>query len=256
MSLESLEWVGPTCLHKTSKGSGIVNQGDSRHTCPWPRPPLSLQPHIQSIHHRPPSCSRRRSSSSSSAAISDGPRICIPMFSSGGSTLDGVNASAAWSIGRLVGGRSVSSIGVGGIDVGSMKGPWSTASVDDIGAAAPFARRTPSPDGDATGYSGRTSGEEVVGDELLLSGGSTSVRALLDLLGVGEVEYKSRLVSCSGESLSLKEPRKGSGWVEVASDQSRDTRFETLPTTDWDERTDSRATFRRRRSASSQRLRV
>ena len=143
----------------------------------------------------------------------------------------------------MVGG-SFSSIGV---EVGSMKGPWSTASVDGSGAAAPFAKRAPSLNGDASGYSERTSGEAVVGDKLLLSGGSTSVRALLDLLGAGEVEYKFRpvLVSCSGESLSLKEPRKGRSWVEVASDQSSDTRLETPPTTDWAERTDSRATFRR-----------
>ena len=138
-----------------------VNQRDRRHTCPWPRPPLSLQPQIQSIHHRPSSCSRRRSSSSSSSAISDGPRTRIPMFGLGGSTLDGVKtcdtaaaALATWRIGRAVGGTSSSSIGVGGIDVGSMKGPWSTAGADDSGAAAPFAGQRPSANGDTSGYSG------------------------------------------------------------------------------------------------------
>ena len=37
---------------------------------------------------------------------------------------------------------------------------------------------------------GRTSREAMVGDELFLSGGSIAVRALLDLHGPGEVEYK------------------------------------------------------------------
>lgn len=71
-----------------------------------------------------------------------------------------------------------------------------------------------------------------MGDELLLSGGSTVVRTLLDLVGAGKVEYEFRLgfVSCSGEPSSLKEPRKGRGRVWVASDQSRDTRLETPPT--------------------------
>lgn len=151
MSLESLERVGPAGLHKTRKGSGAVKPGGSRHTCPWPLPPLSLHPHIQSIHHRPSSCSRRRSSSSSSSSISDGPRTCIPVFGLGGSTLDGADlcdTAAAppdvCSIGRAVGGRAFSNIGVGGIDVGSMKGPRSTASADDSGAAVPLVRRAPS----------------------------------------------------------------------------------------------------------------
>lgn len=157
MARVSFERVGPACLHKTSKGSGTVNQGDSRHTCPCPRPPLSLQPQIQSIHHRPFSCSRRCSSSSSSSAISDGARICIPAFGLSGSTLDDVDtcdtaaALAVWCIGRAVGGRSSSSIGVGGIDVGSTKGPWSTAGADDSGAAVPFASQRPSANGDTSG---------------------------------------------------------------------------------------------------------
>jgi hypothetical protein len=115
----------------------------------------------------------------------------------GGSTLDSADlsdataataaASAAWSIGRAVGGRSFSSIGEGGIGVGSTNGPWPTAGEDDSDAAAPFARWHPSPNGDATGNSGLTSGEAMLGDELLLPGGSTGVPALLDLLGAGEV---------------------------------------------------------------------
>ena len=57
-----------------------------------------------------------------------------------------------------------------------------------------------------------------MGDELFLSGGSTAVRALLDPLDSGEVEYKFRVksVSCSYKLSSSK----GRGWVEVASDQS------------------------------------
>ena len=115
------------------------------------------------------------------------------MFGLGGSTLDVVDtgdtaaASAAWRIGRVVGRRPSSSVGVGGIDLGSMKGPWSTADAGDSGA---FASQRPSANGETSGYSGRTSGEAMVGDELLLSGGLTAVRALLDLLGAGEVEYK------------------------------------------------------------------
>ena len=119
------------------------------------------------------------------------------MVGLGGSTLDSVDTcdiaaavSGARRIGRVVGRRSSSSVGVGGIDLGSVKGPWSTAGADGSGAAAPFASQPPSANGEASGYSGRTSGEAMVGDELLLSGGLTAVRALLDLLGAGEVEYK------------------------------------------------------------------
>ncbi len=121
------------------------------------------------------------------------------MFGLGGSTLDSADicdtaaaASAAWKIGRDVGRRPSSRVGVGGIDLGSMKGPCSTAGAHDSGAAVPLASQRPSANGETSGCSGRTSGEAMVGDELLLSSGLTAVRALLDLLGVGagEVEYK------------------------------------------------------------------
>lgn len=132
--------------------------------------------------------------------------------------------------------------------MGSMKGPWSTADVEGLGIAFPFARCAPLTEGDASGCSGRTSGEGLEGDKLhLLSSGLVAVRALLDLLGAAEMECKFRLGSFSytGESLSLKDPREGRGREGAASDQIWDTRFETLPTTEWAERMDSRAALRR-----------
>ena len=250
-------WSVPPAI---SKESGAINLGKRGRTCPLPRPPLSLQPHIQSVHHRPSSCSRRLSVSSSSSSISDRPRTCIPAFGLGGSTLDGIGLcdtdvadSAAWSVGRAVGSVVLSSVGVGGIDVGAMKGPRSNAGVDVGGTAVPFVRRISSTNGVA---SGRTSDVGLEGDELsLLSGRLITGSALLDLLDASEVECEFR-VSSRSESLSLKDPGLGRGRVEVASDQSWDTRFETSPTTEWAGRTDSRAAFRRKRSVSSQRLRV
>src|SRR5260370_33083763 len=82
--------VRPAC-GQAAKESEVVIQGERERTCPRPRPPLSLHPHIQSVHHRPSSRSRRCASSSSSSSTSDRSRNCIPEFGLGGSTLDGID---------------------------------------------------------------------------------------------------------------------------------------------------------------------